>query len=788
MNTVLGYVDLAAFPIDDQEVAREELLATRVEISQEGSGAAHFVVQDGTVLEAYNHRFLNHLLTMKASLHFAVYAANARLYWIRCIVSISPTYFGRSPARANVFPHLRCDWHNFFADQDAASAPGACGVFGCKFHKHVASPAVSFADLLADLRPARPREDETAVHRLYPRFHGIGDLPEPALEGILEAMDTKTVCALACTCRGFWARASLFASGLHTKLYAHQIAFSCTDSRLQLCNVFYKNGLIADALLWMRKRERQLNKKDGSEFSYHTSTGELRVGPPVGIWDFAGGLLCDEPGLGKSVTVIALILTTLRHPRQPPRGHAVQVDAASGARYYLEGVARGMNTIGIEAAQRMGLRQNYGSLSGTGHYYGLHNTLKVFKRIRQDGALGKLSHALCLADVVDECILQVHWLRVVLDEGHQLGASLQMTSRLSTACNLRAERRWIMTGTPTPLNLRTQVQHLQPLLAFLGQEPFGKQRGEWVSMVQQPLDGKDTMSQLQAVEVLGGVLRQTMCRTMKQDICLLPLVREDVVLDFGACHRELYNELVALIKRNLLLADWFDPSHAQSLLNRSNTKQSHTAATNLREACCVAGRAPVTYLAWEVEETIELVEKWMRAHERLPASAEWERLAAELRVTVQEHRGLCARCLTLSSRDDFWTYRDDIPPGVHLDSGSLKAAAQQVQATLEPAKECAERRVYLSKATLLVIPTVLIGHWLHQLAPYLPNGKPGGLRHRQMRVLVVNKERPPEGYNADFASCFEDIDPVCLAQNWDLVLMPTQLLTSQFGKDSPLIQ
>jgi len=45
---------------------------------------------------------------------------------------------------------------------------------------------------------------------------------------------------------------------------------------------------------------------------------------------------------------------------------------------------------------------------------------------------------------------QVHWLRVIVDEGHMLGNSLSMTSRLQVGCALKAERRWLMTGTPTP--------------------------------------------------------------------------------------------------------------------------------------------------------------------------------------------------------------------------------------------------------------------------------------------------------------------------------------------------
>ena len=45
-------------------------------------------------------------------------------------------------------------------------------------------------------------------------------------------------------------------------------------------------------------------------------------------------------------------------------------------------------------------------------------------------------------------LLQVHWQRIILDEGHMLGASLAVTNKLQMACALRAECRWIMTGAP----------------------------------------------------------------------------------------------------------------------------------------------------------------------------------------------------------------------------------------------------------------------------------------------------------------------------------------------------
>lgn len=74
---------------------------------------------------------------------------------------------------------------------------------------------------------------------------------------------------------------------------------------------------------------------------------------------------------------------------------------------------------------------------------------------------------------------QVHWLRVIVDEGHMIGNSLYMTNKLQMACALRAERRWLMTGTPTPGGPNSDTAHLQPLLAFLHNEPYGTEPSVW---------------------------------------------------------------------------------------------------------------------------------------------------------------------------------------------------------------------------------------------------------------------------------------------------------------------
>ncbi len=44
------------------------------------------------------------------------------------------------------------------------------------------------------------------------------------------------------------------------------------------------------------------------------------------------------------------------------------------------------------------------------------------------------------------------------------------------AVALRAERRWVMTGTPAPSGGGERVAHLHPLLAFLHHQPFSEKR------------------------------------------------------------------------------------------------------------------------------------------------------------------------------------------------------------------------------------------------------------------------------------------------------------------------
>ena len=312
---------------------------------------------------------------------------------------------------------------------------------------------------------------------------------------------------------------------------------------------------------------------------------------------------------------------------------------------------------------------------------------------------------------MDTPLLKVHWQRVILDEGHQMGGASNITAKLSMACALKSHARWVMTGTPTPANLKsTGVGHLQPLLAFLQQAPYGTSQNAWTLAIKKPLErvdkgrggssgkgkgslvgttkgndrGKDkkhtpvkgkgkgkevdvdgdehvfdgvavqehmtsqdindTSLKLEAAGRLSSLLKRITIRTLKSDIRLPELQREVITLPFTKRHAISYNELVAFLRRSLILADWADPNHTESLLNPNQFRLASEAVTNLREAACVTGEFPITCFAHEIDETMDdLTDALCKNDDSLSREVARER-AESLRYPLSNHRGTCVRC------------------------------------------------------------------------------------------------------------------------------------------------
>eukprot|EP00899_Mesostigma_viride_P015234 jgi/Mesvir1/23711/Mv18658-RA.2 len=200
-------------------------------------------------------------------------------------------------------------------------------------------------------------------------------------------------------------------------------------------------------------------------------------------------------------------------------------------------------------------------------------------------------------------LLRVHWQRVLVDEGHTLGTAAGISNKLSMACSLPAQCRWIMTGTPTPNTPSSHVAHLQPLLNFLGCEPY-QQPSVFMEAIQRPMEKRNESG----LARLRDVLQRCMICSRKRDLGSLPECRRQVrLLEFEREHAESYNELVGIVKRNLLLADWNDPDHVESLLNPRQSKRAKQLLNNVRLTCCLAGHIKTAIIREELTESLDIL-------------------------------------------------------------------------------------------------------------------------------------------------------------------------------------
>lgn len=61
------------------------------------------------------------------------------------------------------------------------------------------------------------------------------------------------------------------------------------------------------------------------------------------------------------------------------------------------------------------------------------------------------------------------------------------------------------------------------------------------------------------------MLQRCMISARKADLkAIPPCIKKVTFVDFNEEHARSYNELVVTVRRNILMADWNDPSHVES--------------------------------------------------------------------------------------------------------------------------------------------------------------------------------------------------------------------------------
>lgn len=205
-------------------------------------------------------------------------------------------------------------------------------------------------------------------------------------------------------------------------------------------------------------------------------------------------------------------------------------------------------------------------------------------------------------------LLKIYWHRMVIDEGHSM-AKGQENSSIQFASWIYAERRWVMTGTPTKHNTM-QLNQVKALLRFLRHDFFfSKGDGErfWKKEIIDRWKGKDLVSFYR----LRSLLMLLMRRHTKLDIEELPLpsFRKEII-PMSETEVNTYNTLVSAVQSNILLTSMAGKTSGKqdSLLHRNNARHAREALENVRRVCIGWTRVVPVLSDKHWRETIELAE------------------------------------------------------------------------------------------------------------------------------------------------------------------------------------
>lgn len=259
-----------------------------------------------------------------------------------------------------------------------------------------------------------------------------------------------------------------------------------------------------------------VNNKNGF---VHTITQEKRSIKPG---ECRGGILADEMGMGKSLTLIALMMHTLDVARSSGKGRkqgSVQVERGEAAPAPTLIIAPKSTLYSWE----LEIERHTSSHLEVYVYHGQRTTIDHGSLANYDVVL--TSYETVLSDANRSRNLQAtFWFRIVLDEAHHIR---NRTNAFQAIINLQTERRWCLTGTP----VHNDLNDLFTLTEFLRFHPVENRQNarRWVL---DPLETKEDYA-IENLRLLVGTvaLRRSRNSEMKH-------VRSDVEVAVTLSHTE----------------------------------------------------------------------------------------------------------------------------------------------------------------------------------------------------------------------------------------------------------
>lgn len=194
-------------------------------------------------------------------------------------------------------------------------------------------------------------------------------------------------------------------------------------------------------------------------------------------------------------------------------------------------------------------------------------------------AIGPMSAGQMQDTAISE-LARIHWLRIVIDEGHALGAV--RTNQTLFAQSLRAERRWVCTGTLVPAAKAEQgLTRLQSLVSFLRVPAYGS-TAFWRTAIELPWREDPSRALGRVQRLLDAIAVRTQPDDIQREVTLPPCHVRLVRLAFEWEETARYNVRVAEILANWVLTEG---EGVDSYADPRNQRLAQSALTRLRQSC-----------------------------------------------------------------------------------------------------------------------------------------------------------------------------------------------------------
>jgi SNF2 family DNA or RNA helicase len=309
------------------------------------------------------------------------------------------------------------------------------------------------------------------------------------------------------------------------------------------------------ALFFLTEREedRIIPKKDGGEVfhlwkSKHAANGktvyynvitgtELPTRPPL----MRGGILADVMGLGKTLSILSLVVASMSEARKfamcpPPIAHNARLKTNAHSTLLI-------CPLSVVANWEIQLKDHIKPDSVKCYIYHGPTRTKDPQELRGHDIVITSYHTVANdLKYHNSPLFQIHWFRVVLDEAHIIRNPAAGFS--IAACELAAERRWAVTGTP----VQNRLDDLGSLIKFLRIKPFDS-KGAFAQYILAPFKTADP----EILPKLRLLVDSITLRRLKENIDLPPRKDSLIRLEFTKEERELYKVFVADSKSKVQL-------------------------------------------------------------------------------------------------------------------------------------------------------------------------------------------------------------------------------------------